>query len=230
MLDLAKCIIKQASTRKVAETVSVLEEGVPLVRVIEDGIMKVQPCTGVADEIFIGFSQNRHTAPSEAPIVEEFTIPGTSPYTLQTSKVPLTFATASAFYIDDVAATIITTGTPTTGQVLVTATGGLTFATADAGKAVRVVYRYALSQAEAAYLFGNDIPFVRHPMVETTVVEVGVVFTDRYDPADDWASADKAYLGADGLLTTDDTTGTFAGMVYAIPAVGNGFLGIEWNL
>lgn len=230
MLNLAKCIIKQASTRKVAETVSVLEEGVPLVRVMEDGVMKVAPCTGDADEIFIGYSQNRHTAPSEAPIVEEFTIPGTSPYTLQTSKLPLTFATAATIYINGTAATILTSGSPTTGQVLVTTTGGLTFAAADAGKSVSVVYRYALSQAEAAYMFGNDIPFVRHPMVETTVVEVGVVYTDRYDPADDWAGADKAYLGADGVLTTDDTTGTFAGFVVAAPAVGNGFLGIEWNL
>jgi hypothetical protein len=230
MLNLPKCIIKQASTRKVAETVSVLEEGVPLVRVMEDGVMKVTPCTGVADEYFLGYSQNRHTAPSEAPIVEEFTIPGTAPHTLQTSKVPLTFATASAIYIDGTLADILTTGTPLTGDVLVTAGGALTFAAADAGKSVQVLYRYAISQAEAAFMFGNDIPFVRHPMVETTIIEVGVVFTDRYNPADDWASADKAYLGADGLLTTDDTTGTFAGVVYATPAAGNGFLGIDWNL
>lgn len=231
MLHLAKCTVKQASTRKVSETVTILEEGVALVRVMEDGVMKVKPSTGEEGEIFLGFSQNRYTAGQYAPIVEEFTIPGSAPYTLQLSKTPYEVVANSAFYIDGVIATKITTGVPTTGQVLVASTGALTFAAADAGKVVSAVYRYVLTQTEAAYLFGYDlVPFTRQSFVQTSTIEVGEVFTDHYVASDDWASATHAYLGEDGKLTTDDTTGTLVGTVSATPAAGAGFLGVDISI
>jgi len=226
MLNLPKCVVKQASTVKVSELVSRLEEGVFLVATLEDGILKATPSTGVANEAFVGVSQNRVSAPEYAPIYEEFTIPGSAPYTLKLSKLP--YGTDRGLFIAGEEANVITTGSPAAaGDVLLDANGNLTFHSADAGKKVSTLYRYALTQTEAGFMFGGDlVPFVRIPQVETTVIEVGRVFTDHYVLGDDWANSTYAYLGADGRLTTT-TTGTKVGVVSGLPSVSDGFLGVD---
>lgn len=225
MLNLPKCVIKQASHQKVAASIAVLDQGYALVSVIEDGVLKVELSTGVADEDFRGFSQNKFQNPQYAVNTQEFSAPGATPYVYNLAKTP--FGVEYNFYIAGTQAVVVTTGTPTTGQVKVEANGKLTFAAADAGKDVKAVYRYQLTQAEAIFLFGNDpVPFVRQEEVQTSIVEVGLVFTDAYVISDDWATAKYAYLAADGLLTTDDT-GTRVGPVAGLPYANEGFLGVE---
>lgn len=229
MLNLPKCVVKQASTYIVSELVSLLPEGVPLVSVLENGILKVKPGTGAEGEHFVGFSQNRHSAPEYAPLYEKFTIPGAGPYTQKLSKRP--YGTDYGFTIGGAGATVITSGVPTAGQVLVDADGNLTFAAGDAGKKVGVLYRFPLTQTEAAFMFGYDVQFMRMPGVETTVIEVGRVYTTEYVLADDWAAPNaRVYLTEDALLTTDDASGVFVGVIAALPSVADGFLGVDISI
>lgn len=226
MLNLPKCVVKQASTVPVSELVSLLPEGTPLVHVLENGIGKAKLGTGTAGEHFIGFAQNRVSAPEYAALPEKFTIPGAAPYTLKLSKRP--YGTDRGVTIAGAQATVITTGTPVSGEVLIDTDGNMTFAAADAGKKFEILYRFALTATEAAFMMGYDVQFMRIPNVETTVIEVGKVYTDQYVLADNWAAPDaKAYLNDENLLTTDDASGIFVGFIIGLPSMNEGFLGVE---
>lgn len=227
MLNLPKCIVKQSSVYPISASVLTLAEGVPLVAILENGNRVLTPCTGIANEYFAGFSENRFQQPQFAPMVEDFTIPGASPYTHQLVKVPS--SADRSIYIAGVKATVVSSG-PTTGQIAISAGGLITFAAADAGKAARAIYRYALTQTEAILLFGSDaVPFLRIAQLQTSVFEVGTIFTDQYLMGDDWGSSQYAYLGANGLLTTDDT-GAKIGPVIGLPGFNNGYLGVEISI
>lgn len=226
MLNLPKSIVKQASTFAIASTVTVLPEGTALTSVLEDGNIVVLPTEGEVDEDFRGFAQSKFVTPESAVNTEKFSAPGASPYQTRLGKTPM--AASATFYIDGTLATVVTTGTPTTGQVLVGAAGLLTFAAADAGKEVVALYRYQLTQTEAAFLFGFDnVPFTRQAEVQLSVIEVGLVFTDSYVITDDWANAAWAYTGVDGVVTTDDASGVKVGRVAGLPTANDGFLGLE---
>lgn len=226
MLKLEKCVIKQASTIKVDPEINILEEGVGLVRKMLNGEVVAALPTGDVDEVFIGYSQNRHTAPATAIGTKTFSIPSAAPYRVNLGRAIV--GGELGVYIDGVIATKITTGTPTTGQVLYTTAGELTFAAADAGKIADTKWRYSLTQVEANLLFGTDlVSFVRLPEVATSLIEVGLVVTDRYELGDDWNNAVYAYLGEDGILTTDDSAGPKAGYVSLLPSAAEGFLGVE---
>lgn len=230
MINLPKCVVKQASTYKVGSVVSRLEEGTALVSYLEDGVRVVGPSTGVAGEIFQGFAQNRFNAPEYAIMFEELSVPGAAPYTVKLSRVPYGDATNRHFTINGAPAAIAS-GAPAAGQVGVAADGTLTFNSADTGKAVTALYRYALTQSEAVLLFGGEyVPFTRSAEVQTTSIEVGIVHTDKYVVGDDWAAAGAlAYLAANGMVTTDDT-GTKIGNIVALPSVSGGFLGVEISI
>ena len=62
--------------------------------------------------------------------------------------------------------------------------------------------------------------------MQTTTIEVGLVVTDNYNVDEDWSSAQYAYAGADGKLTTDDT-GAKVGRIALMPYAADGFLGVE---
>lgn len=224
-LKLEKCVIKQDSTIGISSDITVLEEGVALVRAMENGALVAAISSGDVDEVFIGFSMNRHITPGSTVALLTATIPTTAPYTIDLGRAVLNGEVAVYFgnTIADIAA-----GAPAAGEYGLSGSV-LTFAAADAGKTVSIRYRYALTQVEANLLFGSDITgaFNRMAEVNSSLIEVGLVVTDKYAVNDDWNTAVYAYAGADGILTTDDTAGPKVGYVALLPSAADGFLGVE---
>lgn len=224
MLKLDKCIVKQASAYQISEEINSLPEGTVLVAKLENGVAVAAISTGAAGEDFIGISQNRYAMPSNAVLSGSATIPGSAPYSVNLGR---------AIILGEVGVEIagaiaeVVTAAPAAGEVQVLANGQLNFAAADQGKKISYRARYNLTQVEANLLFGSDlVSFNRLPDVQTTAIEVGLIVTDNYNVDEDWSSAQYAYAGVGGVLTTDDT-GAMVGRVAMLPHVADGFLGVE---
>lgn len=223
MLEINKSTIIGTKLIGFHSSVIQIEEGTALVAVLENGKLVAKPSAGVAGEKFVGVAANRHSTPAQANGTFATIVPGTAPYTISLAKTPIN-AAAVAVYINGVMA--VQNAAPTTGQYSVVG-GVLTFAAADAGKSVTVIYRYALTQAEAALLFGSEpVTMNLAAGVQTTAIDTGVVYVDNFDIATDWATVSAVKLGANGTFTGAGAGETINALVAELPAVSGGYLGL----
>lgn len=208
--------------REVATVVSapVTDDGQVLVTAA--GAAGAFPSTGAAGEVFLGFSFNQTSGapylPATAVKVEEFVPSGTT-YTLQQQVASGSLLALKAGVKDSAVGVA-------SGNAY-----GLTGLTA--GASYKVVYTYALSNAQAVALVGNVQPG-QHAGVQfgaTGVAEQGIVYISNFDTSVNY-DATTVLVGLAGgkvgVADTDDEV-IIKGKVVELPTVEFPFLGIEFN-
>ncbi len=223
MLDINKSTLIETHLNKVSSSVSKIEEGSALIYIMENGLSVVSPAAGAGGETYAGVTHSRITRPNTAVGTVEFTVPGSSPYTVTLSETPIT---TPGVYINNVKAAV----GGAAGQYAI-AGAVLTFNSADAGKNVRVVYDYNLTQVKAALLFGNDLV---EPDLSTgqsiAVITTGMVFIDNFVVEDDWESVNPSiYLAAGGKFTTQSGGTQVDAIVISTPSASAGMLGLRFH-
>lgn len=228
MLQLSNTRFGSTFHRDVATGVTIHTEGVALVAVMEQGKMKVRPSTGVANEVFVGFSLSRNSQSLRLTEELEVKVPATAPYTVTLPHAPVDGQIAVA----GLTPTADPADAPAAGE-FANVDKVVTFNAAKAGQVVRVSLAFTPTFQESIAASGND-PIGGLPSTALGVIGVikeGDVYTDQYDVTAEW-KADGApqdvFLGANGLVTTK-SGGTKLGSVTIlnVPSVGSGFLGLS---
>lgn len=194
MLQLRETRVVNTKHEPVATGIVIGEEGVVLAYVKEDGVTKVQPCTGVANEIFAGVALARNAPPASLPMVNEGVIAADGSFEL--GRAPQ--AGKLLVKVDGTAATIVTVA-PAVGEVQVTGST-LMFPVADAGKQVFAQFIYVPSVIEASTIVGN-IPAAGIPQTDTIgTLKEAQLGTNMFDAAADWSDALYVKLGPNGTF------------------------------
>lgn len=232
MLDIANTRFFQFTEKLISNdaTAKNIVEGSPLILKVEDGLGKVSLGTGADAEVFEGVAFAGFVRPEQLSASFEVTI------NAQQLAVVLPHVAIGSVggTIDGVNATVVTTGTPTTGQILFeTATNTVTFATADAGKKAVILYRYQASLAEARFAAGDGYPggFQLSELNGSIgVIHQGLVSTDQYDVSADWTEANISNIkvNADGKFSRGGTGAAVTnGRVIAAPGVNSAYLQLQ---
>lgn len=212
MLNLKETRFVHSQHLPVVDGLTIMDEGLALVAVMVDGIMKVKPSAGVAGEVFAGVSFSRNSTAAQVPGVVEEVVGadlgmdlGRAAATGQISIVLTNPATGAVR-----AATIVSTAPASANEVQLTPAGRLVFFAGEAGTKVRVVYQYAPSSVEAMSIKGN-MPYGMLPSSVYGIVGVLTnmqeLSTSCFDASVDWTGATTAgapqtvKLGADGRFT-----------------------------
>lgn len=226
MLDLNACSIMESRLMPLASTVGVLEEGVPMIHILEAGIGVITPSTGAAGEKFAGVSQAKHIRPLKGKMVEDLVIPASGTYAVTLSRTPSGSASDRAvFNPSGVALTSNGSVSNNTQYMLV---GKVVTVHSDfAGLTVRVVYDYDLTASETALLFGGGDFGILDTMVakNVTVITGGHIYTSCYDAGTNWNTVTAIKLGA-GVFTGSGSGGAVDAVVIKVPLAGDAMLGL----
>lgn len=201
---------------------AISENGQALVNTIVNGKEGVQPSTGAAGEVFVGFAALQTSAapvlPTSIVRVEELVVPASGVIAL--AKTPLTGSVHVAKASDNSAVAV---NAVTGVNVDVTA--------ANADLLVRVTYRAALTVAEARAKVGDVQPggYSGNIVGQAGVGQQGVIYTSAFDTSKDWSAATAIKLGANGVLTDSGTGATIKAVVVHLPSVDYPFLGLRFN-
>lgn len=217
--------IHRSNEFPLADGVTMIAEGVAMVGAMTGGVFGVSPSSAATGK-FMGFALMQTTAvpavQTSATRVERLTTADSSGDGVVTlARTPVgkvlarTVSTAVAFSDGD---------TAESGNT-VTLTG------AGAGVVVDVTYRYALSVLESRNRYGDPKPqgFSGNTLRQVGVAQTGIVYTDQFDPAVDWATAATINLGANGILTTGGSGSAIDAVVVSLPSIEYPYLGLEFN-
>lgn len=223
--------------RLVASGVTIANEGAVLVSVIEDGIEKVKLSAGESGEKAVGFSWSNSIIPGTVVVSDDKTLPAVT--TAAASTIAIANGVAGSFRI---------VGSTTTSWTLVASaaevtssgkffydatTGVLTVWNIVAGEDLAITYRKNLTVIEQQTLYGDVRPNMNAGafLGQITIIRGnGEMHTDQYDTSVDWSSATDAYTGANGLLTSANTSGVIVGRIVARPSASNKYIGVAFNL
>ena len=239
MIDIKRTFYTWSDTQPVATGKTVNEEGQGLVAVMEGGVEKVMPSEAGVDEKVVGFAMFRQKTFATAAVVEDHIIPTAAPFVIELGKqhlipgqVRVQNMVAPGDFTPAVAPPAVAAG-----EFLADTTHGTVEfnGAADAGKTVRVYYRYDLTVAEALQQF-YEAP-TNHPD-PNFFSQVGVgkgkgrVFTMYYNQGVDWSLATGVKLGLNGVL--EDQTGAGPSVpnarVVQVPSPSDPYLGVEFLL
>lgn len=238
MMDLKRSWFSHVDYSPLAAGATVSEEGQGLVAVMEDGIEKVKPSAGSSGEIFAGWAHFRQKDYATAPVVEEIKVPAAAAYEISLGHTNLL---AGQIRVRDVVAgtdlDVVTSGSPASGEVRVTAaTGLLVFNAAEAGRKMHVYYRYNLTVAQQkAYFYENPTNYPDPNFFTAVGVGKGKgrIYVSSYDQSVDWSAPSLTLrLGAGGIVMSSGSGALIpGGRVVKAPGVGLGqnLLGIEFN-
>lgn len=227
MLNMKYTRIFFSEHREVLSGSLIREDGVVLAFVKEGDLTKVQPSTGVADEIFAGVSLTRNVPPVFMPRVETFVIPTGLAFSLD--RIPM-----SGQLLVKVAGTVktIVAGAPANAGEVQLSGNTLLFAAGEASKSVTVQYIYEPTVLEARTYVG-DAPIGGLGSTAMGIIGMitrGDICTNYYDPTVDWSSALTVKLGADGKFTTTGVGAVVPGaVVLNAPGVSNPMLVLRLN-
>lgn len=235
-LDLQRSRPLRESVVATYATDEIAEEGLALIGVYEDGVLKARVSAAGASENFIGVSKNDVRSVGTVNLVEEGTIPAVAPYTYNLPVSNISPGLIRVIRTDTGAALTEAGGAPADGEFsLDDTTGILTFNVAQAGIGFKATYRYIISAAEARRQFGDG--HVNRGsslgLNQVTVLEGGVIFTMQYNPTSNFVTAAGAATaivrtGANGLFVVGGA-GTAVGRVISVPSANDPFLGIQLN-
>lgn len=206
------------------EAPTVTADGQALVTTVVNGRQVVTPSTGVAGEKFVGFSQAQTSAapfiPSTAVKVEEVEVDVAGIIVISRDAIS---GTASAVEV--------TTGAVVALTAVVGNPREFNAGPANAGKVLRVTFRYTLTVTDARALLGDVQPggFVGSSYQIIGVSQAGVIYTDHFDTTKDWSSATTINLGANGVLTVGGAGAAIPAVVKAVPGADYPFLGLQFN-
>lgn len=184
----------------------------------------VKPCAGAAGEKFVGvLNAQTSAAPflqTTSVMAEEVTLSVGGTVTL--SRTPLG-GTTGAYNITD--------GAAIAGGAF--SVSGTTFTSvANAGKKVRIVYKYTLTVDAARAKFGDVQPggYVGDTLGFASVMRKGTIYTDQFDTAVQWEDATAVKLAAGGLVTDQSGSGVaISATIVQIPTASMPFLGLSFD-
>lgn len=223
MLSLKNSRFFQTVHRDVEPGVVISEEGVALVFASSNGHTYVRPSSGVAGEVFAGFSLSRNSPPAYLPrIIKDKTVPATG--VLDLARVPVT-----GQILVKVAGEVlsIVADTPDEGEVQLQGqklyffagtpeNGGTPAVLGDQGKELYVQFIYEPSVQEAKTVIG-EAPIGGLPSSEMEIIGVTqrseAIGTTFYDASVDWTGVIHPKLGVDGRLTTKGNGTTLTNVI-----------------
>jgi hypothetical protein len=244
MFDLKKSYGSLIREVPVATGTSVTKEGIGVVRTLESGNVVVDVPTGATDGVFAGFVTMDNQTISSKPVVEEATIPSTSPYSVQLSSTTpyggSTFADQEIRVYDETATTGLSMVTAAvnvsaTGKAFLSSNGVLLAHSSAAGHELTVYWRVSLTVDQAKAEFYQRSPNNEASATLGSVAVMcgqGHMYTYEYDPSYDWTSttSHKAWVGSAGQFVGDSNSGTECGYVVQAPTSEDNSLGIAFNL
>ena len=237
MLDLNISRLRFDSSRMAGlhSSVSRIEEGTLLQSVIEGGKEVVLAATGASGERIAGLALNNPQDFSVAPRYEEITVPAQAPFTVTLANAPVNGSmrvapvSGGGAFTADAGSGLATTEYSLAGRVL-------SFADADAGKNLRVSYRYNPTVVEAQALYGQQmIGNDPQGIIRATGVlyHADEIYLTNFDPASDWwaATPGPLYSGAGGVVTKSSGGVLLEDcFVIAAPSAVSPFLGLRWKV
>lgn len=236
MIDLKKTHTDSTLKRSLAAGTIVEQEGLLLCAVLQDGVEKAAIVAAPAgSEKVVGFSKTADSQPARTSNVEDVKVPSTGNYVAQLSKTNLVAARVRAEVIGGPTLTIITTGTPASGEVKVAlATGALEFHVDQAGAKVKFTYLYDLTINQSKQMFGERHVNNRDLHSEFGEIELGSgygeLYTDQFDASADWAATGAIRLGANGILTKSGSGPVLSLTVVSVPSAESPMLGVRGTL
>lgn len=227
MLDLNACSIMESRLMPLASTVGVLEEGVPMIHILEAGIGVVAPATGASGEKFAGVSQAKHIRPTKGKMVEELVVPASGTYAVTLSRTPSGSASDRAVF--NAAGTALTSAGSVDANTKYNLTGKIVTVHSDlAGTTIKIVYDYDLLASETALLFGGGDFGILDTMAakNITTITVGHIYTSCYDPGTNWSTPNLAIKLGAGVFTSAGSGGAVDAVVIKVPLAGDSMLGL----
>lgn len=242
--DLKRSHFSMTLQKNVATGQVVDREGAVLRSVLDAGEERVQLAdAGASTYSIAGFSISDNETIGIIPVVEDVTVPAApGPFTVQLSRTSIVgTAPNSSVRVQVVGGSDLTevAGAPSATEFQPSATGLLTFNTAEAGAALRVWYRANLTVSESRQIFfQRNINNDAGAIFNTVAVGggTGEIFTAEYDTDVDWTTAPPGgasaiLTGAGGILTIGGGgTALPGGKVVHVPDVDQPFLGVAFNL
>jgi len=210
-------------------------EGAVLKSIRTNGVENAALVDGTGTEVVIGFSENNNLVPGVEIVTETVTVPSTGIVSLKHAN--LIDGTVWAYDATNSAAlTPITTGNPTSSQILVNEVQGIvTLNVSLAGITLQVRYKYTMTATEQLMKYGGRPVNMRSNTDVGTITVIrgfGNMFTDQYDTTVDFSTATTLYATANGIITTTVGTNTAipGARVISVPSAADPFLGITFNL
>jgi hypothetical protein len=227
MIDIKRTFYTWSDTQPVATGKTVGEEGQGLVAVMEGGVEKVMPSEGLAGEKIVGFAMFRQLTFSTAAVVEDHVVPTAAPFVVELGKQQIL---AGQIRVLDVVA-----GVDLVPVAIDLAHGTVELAAGDAGKTIRVFYRYELTVAQAIQQFYEAPTNMPNPNFFSQVgvgKGKGRVFTMYYDQSVNWADAAVVPALAAGGMVCNGGVGPVIpnARVVNVPSPADPYLGVEFLL
>lgn len=200
-------------------------EGVAMVGAIANGVFGVAPSSAAAAK-FMGFSLMQTSA---VPAVQTSAIRIERLTTVNNSGDGV--VTLARTPVGKVLARTVSTGLAFSDGDTAESGNTITLTGAGAGVVVDVTYRHALTVLDSRFKYGDPKPegFSGNTLRQVGIAQTGIIYTDQFDPAVDWATAATINLGASGILTTGGAGSAINGTVVYLPTADYPFLGIQFN-
>lgn len=237
MIDLKRTHSDKTLGRSLAAGTVIDQEGVLLCSVLENGeeVAKLVAAPASTDKV-LGFAKTANSTPSRTSKVESVLVPAaTAPaLTAQLSEANVV-VTAVRVVISSTggALNVITSGTPASGEVLVAASGLLTFHADQAATKMTVTYLFDLTVMQAKQRYGERHVNNRDLNATFGFIEVGCSFvelyTDQFDTAAAWGTG-PVKLGPNGTLTMSGSGPVLNLTVVHMPNASLPFLGVRGTL
>lgn len=232
MLELSLTRIRHSKDLPVTADTLVQEEGIPLVQVMQNGTETAAVSGYTGAKVFLGFSYSETMRPGTKAEVIEFTISSTNTdVTLRSA--PITGQINVVNTADNTAFT--SNASPATGKYQLDG-AVVKFAAEDAGKKVKIQYRYVPSQQELK--FNDRVPFTFNTAPEQYgrigCILAGEVFTDQFDASINWEAPTTGHVlvaGDNGRVSMAASSSgvEIPAIIIQVPNVNCPYLGLRLN-
>jgi len=236
--DLKRSHASMVLSRLTSSGTIVDTEGKLLCAVLEDGVEKVTIVAAPqGTEKVLGWSRLGDAIPNRTSAVEMITVP-TAPAALEVDLRNTNLVVGRVRAVDQNGVVLgidpVYAGVPAAGTVKVDhPTGRMKYAAGQSGLAITVTYLYDLTLMQAQQKFGQR--FINnwglHAIFGQIEVATGIgeLFTDQYDPTQDYTSAAALTLGANGIITKGGAGPALNASVVSIPSEANPMLGVRYT-
>jgi len=234
MIDLKRTHSDKTLGRSLAAGTVIDQEGLVLCAVLENGeeVAKLVAAPAGTDKV-LGFAKTANSTPARTSKVESVLVPGAlaASLTAQLSEANVVVsAIRVVIHSTGGALNVITVGVPASGEVLVAASGLLTFHVDQAGLKMDVTYLFDLTVMQSKQRFGERHVNNRDLNATFGHIEVGCgfteLFTDQFDAAAAWGSG-PIKLGANGTLVMSGAGPVLNLTVIHVPSAELPFLGVR---
>jgi hypothetical protein len=240
MYDLNKSHATQRLGRKIRTGDKLEVEGAVVMAVIEDGVEKAalfSSAPSSTDKV-LGFTTLAHAQPSRTSACEKVVVPS-APAALEVGVRNTNLVTSRIRAVRKDNGLVLTidetfAGSTSNDTVKVDLSKGLfKFHADEAGKEIEITYLYDLTTLQSKQKFGErhiNNTGLEADFGETTVLTgSGEIWTDHFDPSQDWSAATAITVGANGLITKGGSK-TLSAVVIGVPSESSPLLGLRFAL